>query len=774
MLATLMLRQLGCQRPTEDCLGLKSILLVVADVVEVDQQPLRDRAIDLLRALALARVVLWHATGWAALTWIAAIPVMVFVTGTMLARSLSHRGTTDVIRNRLRRLLLPLWVYSAAVWVVMVGVEVGSRRPIPWRLLPAWVLPVTDPQGTAWSADWLSQPLWYLRLMVWLLAALPVLAWAARRAPVVTVVLCAVGTVVGELAWGSSAWLVQDLVTFSAFLVAGLAVGDGRLPALGSRWIVALPLGVLGAAIWVLWPGVESAVANDSHVLVLMCGAATLGLAGAGMTLLRRLADRWVHVVELMSRRSLSIYLWHCAAIASVMWLTEPWRAWVGDSSATRLLVAVFAAVATSAVVWVVGPVEDVAARRPAVRERSRRAVLPGLVTMALLLALLPGAPSAAGEAFVLPVPSQAPEPGDYSSRLAPGPPALEFDSAVDSPADNSARQLAPIPQFDDLADAFPASQSVLLDQALDSFATEWAPGGLRAIVVRPGTGRWSGGAGRSPVGADQEQALESVTKSFTATLVLRAVDAGLIQLDDTVGTLSVAPWFTPSTRVTYRQLLSHRSGIVNYRNTPTWAANPKAIDGWESALRATTNLWRSEPSYSSTNYIVAALALEQLLGRPIEQLISDDLLEPLQLDGTSVDPPAPGRPNTGTAGVSASPTDLARWATALWRDGSLLSPAMRQVNTTIDPADMFAPGSVGMCPCWSDADGELHQSGVGYYGGTLLVRYDRVWDTVVVLVSSSSIWGDGESAAFTQFASTLAEISADESTSVNVSTGDR
>src|SRR5918912_513496 len=77
----------------------------------------RDPALDLLRGVALVRVVLWHTFAKTWMTVFAAIPLMFFVAGTLLAASGERRRQRDVVGRRMRRLLLPLWAYGLVVAV---------------------------------------------------------------------------------------------------------------------------------------------------------------------------------------------------------------------------------------------------------------------------------------------------------------------------------------------------------------------------------------------------------------------------------------------------------------------------------------------------------------------------------------------------------------------------------------------------------------------------------------------------------------------------------
>ena len=96
----------------------------------------RERALDALRAIALVRVVLWHTYGNAAITYVvAAVPTMFFVTGSLFAKSAERRPVAEVVRNRVRRIFVPLWAFSAVCLLAMsvahrVDGTVGNRRAV--------------------------------------------------------------------------------------------------------------------------------------------------------------------------------------------------------------------------------------------------------------------------------------------------------------------------------------------------------------------------------------------------------------------------------------------------------------------------------------------------------------------------------------------------------------------------------------------------------------------------------------------------------------------
>lgn len=758
----------------------------------------RDRGLDLLRGLALGRVFLWHATGYTALTWVAALPVMVFLSGMLLGRSVDKRGRIDVVTGRLRRLLVPLWAYGAAAWTIMIVQANIASDPIPWRNTLAWIVPVVDPHGTGWENGWLSQPLWYVRMLLWLFATLPLLAAAARRAPKAAMALCATLTVAAELTLGTGWWPVQDYLLFAGFLIAGLAVHAGTLPSFNRSWVrLTLPGAVLAAG-WVLWQGGHAGAVNDSHTLHLAVGTCTVGLAGLGLPALRRLAERFPRPVDLVARRSLSIYLWHPSAIAATVAVTAAWRAWSGDSIAVRLTVAVLAAAVTASVVPLVGRVEDLAARRHSSRRPATlnatclpdcaggkggrsctmkwKLAVPGTTTLVCLIlaTTAPLVPKSDTAAFALPTPSQQPEAGDYAGTTKDPIPGLQESGDGDAESadrnDSGTGTAATRDEgrdeavnYQDMAPGAGPALAAELQALVDSHIAAYAEAGFGALVIRPGVVRWAGAGGETPHTADHEFAMMSITKSFTAALVLQAADTGRINLDEPVGPLEQAPWFDAAEQLTWRQLLDHSAGLRHYADTTIYKDDWQQIDSWQTALEAvdedgaTMFTPGTQHVYSSTNYIVLGLALGQLYGEPIEELITERLLEPLGLDDTHTHPPAAGSPATGTGGMTGTLADMARWGLALWGNGPLIGPNGKDVLYDVDPDTMLGPGSIAFCPCGTAADGAKNQSAIGYNGGTASIRYFPQWNTIVIVSAQGSIWDEGEPDALNELSYALA-----------------
>lgn len=157
-----------------------------------------------------------------------------------------------------------------------------------------------------------------------------------------------------------------------------------------------------------------------------------------------------------------------------------------------------------------------------------------------------------------------------------------------------------------------------------------------------------------------------SNTKSMTATLVARAVEAGLVGWNDTVGqTLgSAVPDVRPEYRdVTYRHLLSHRSGLPGSIDMAEFLKFPReSADARADRIRYARLALAQTPSgakeahfeYSNSGYVVAGAMLEARLGAPWEALIGQHVFSPMKLASAGFG--APGTPGALDQPVGHAP----------------------------------------------------------------------------------------------------------------------
>ncbi|WP_433376486.1 acyltransferase family protein [Actinoplanes sp. CA-142083] len=312
----------------------------------------RNQYLDLLRAVATVRVVVYHSTGWAALSIVfPAMSVMFALAGSLMAASLDRYGPWAV-EKRLHRLLPSLWV--------LVAVAVPSMLAIglvwDWRVL-LWAFPLEDPPATGFWLEGLAA-MWYLRDFLWFVLLSPLVLPVFRRAPLMTIIIPYVWLAVITFAGLTPPPVLRDLALYGGAWLLGFAHHDGLLKR--RRWWLVGVLAVAGAAWALTHPGPRGLDLNDIPLGNALWSAAFI-LVVLGISPMVRPR----RVLTVLNSRALTIYLWHVPLIVAVArfaeWAGLPIFGWVGIS--WRLAVV---AVLLSMIVLAVGWVEDVAAgRRP-------------------------------------------------------------------------------------------------------------------------------------------------------------------------------------------------------------------------------------------------------------------------------------------------------------------------------------------------------------------------------------------------------------------------
>jgi D-alanyl-D-alanine carboxypeptidase len=316
------------------------------------------------------------------------------------------------------------------------------------------------------------------------------------------------------------------------------------------------------------------------------------------------------------------------------------------------------------------------------------------------------------------------------------------------------------------------ALQSMLDAKVAGSTAV---PGALLA-VARGGDG-WVGVAGEADrathdaVEPNLRFRVGSLTKQFTAALILKLAEEGRLSLDDTLRQWLPGLEIPYDDRITIRMLLNHTSGVPDYATTTFWndLIFPDSERAWqpvdmvELAKAGTSTEPGTAFSYCNTGYVLAGMIAEAAAQESASDAMARRFFIPLGMhdtelaaDGTfrrshahgylrlpgsrSVDDVSTWNPSSAwTAGAMVTTAhDMLVWADALF-GGRVLSPgSLDAMLTPVAPSTTYGFG-LGLQKA---ADGRtfIFHSGLipGYYA--IIAHHRASGLTILVLTNREDI----------------------------------
>jgi len=214
--------------------------------------------------------------------------------------------------------------------------------------------------------------------------------------------------------------------------------------------------------------------------------------------------------------------------------------------------------------------------------------------------------------------------------------------AACTSPDDPSA-------DFEQVEGAFDTEVVEQLDATLAEAVRLSGSSGAVAGVWAPWAGSWTAATGTvdfadgaAPVTTATRFQLADGTGQLTCAVMLRLVDAGVVELDDQVS--DMVNGIPGLEGITLEQLCRNRSGIADYygplrtyfvRNPERiWPANELLASGLAAGRKgAPGTTWAESP----TGILLLTAALEERTGRSWSELAEQYVLEPLGLEDTSL-----------------------------------------------------------------------------------------------------------------------------------------
>ncbi|HET6559299.1 MAG TPA: serine hydrolase domain-containing protein, partial [Prolixibacteraceae bacterium] len=180
-------------------------------------------------------------------------------------------------------------------------------------------------------------------------------------------------------------------------------------------------------------------------------------------------------------------------------------------------------------------------------------------------------------------------------------------------------------------------------------------------MVAKDGKSLFSEGFGMAnmewnvPITLQTKFLLASVSKTFTATLVMKLIDQGKLTLDTRLS--DILTWYRKDVgeKVTIRHLLNHTSGIPNYMDMKVHSVDEinrefgtLVIDKHQFASKYCTSDLEFEPgtqwNYNNSAYFLLGLIIEKLNGKSLETSYKEMIFDPLHMDNSGDIQPDPER----------------------------------------------------------------------------------------------------------------------------------
>lgn len=206
-----------------------------------------------------------------------------------------------------------------------------------------------------------------------------------------------------------------------------------------------------------------------------------------------------------------------------------------------------------------------------------------------------------------------------------------------------------------------------------------------------------------------------SVSKLFTATLMFKAIEEGKITLNQTID--NYFPEIQNANIITISHLLNHRSGIHSFTDSKeeflSYHTQPKTETEMVNIITKGGSDFKPDEkaAYSNSNYVLLSYILEKLYRKPYGKILEDGIIKPLNLKNTffgnkinpdnneayayhfekkwkrtnETDPSI----DMGAGGIVSTPSDLIRFAEALFNNKILLPESIAKMNTIQDKFGM-------------------------------------------------------------------------------------
>ncbi|WP_111880021.1 serine hydrolase [Aequorivita sp. CIP111184] len=199
------------------------------------------------------------------------------------------------------------------------------------------------------------------------------------------------------------------------------------------------------------------------------------------------------------------------------------------------------------------------------------------------------------------------------------------------------------------VAISFAQTKTAQLDDLLNKY-TEYGQFSGSVLVAEKGKVIYKKGFGMAnlewdiPNAPDTKHRLGSITKQFTAMLIMQLVAEGKLDLQATVSKYLPDYSKTNGDKITIHQLLTHTSGTPNYTSFPNFfkelSRNPYTPTEMLEMFADSTLTFKpgTQFAYSNSGYILLGAIIEKVTGKTYEAVLQEKIFDPQNMKNSGYD----------------------------------------------------------------------------------------------------------------------------------------
>lgn len=201
-----------------------------------------------------------------------------------------------------------------------------------------------------------------------------------------------------------------------------------------------------------------------------------------------------------------------------------------------------------------------------------------------------------------------------------------------------------------------------------------------------------------------------SISKTFTAAIIMQLVDEGKLKLDTPLE--KFYPGVPNAKQITIEQMLRHRSGLFNFTSADDyteWMTEPKTHDELIEIIRKNGTVFEpgEKAEYSNTNYVLLSMIIEKVENKNFAEVLETRIVKPCELKNTYYGKPIDPDDNEafsyekagewrksaethmdvplGAGGIVSTPQDLNKFLNCLFTGRLVSEQSQREMKKIVD-----------------------------------------------------------------------------------------